>query len=292
MIKFFVVLVFALLTSGIKAQLIDIQYNYNSLGDCFFGAANNTQTPLFLHLYFENLENAVFAEEQPYVKKLEPGFTSLFTLQNESENDAPIFIFKTKTFRSNPLADVNLDFPYLIPLEPGTTAHPFDVKNIDGFYGKETLKEWRASGFVVKPGQLVYSARRGQIVEITGKTRESKPETWYNTWTNSITLLQEDGTLITYKNVVDKSGKLKLNQKIQAGDFLGEVASGTNELILLVYHNDLDKPEFDFIIPLFVISTDKTEILNPSLNIEVIHPSEVKILEMTKREQKKFLKGK
>jgi hypothetical protein len=290
MYKILFILIFSFAALVTKAQLIDVQYNYNNVGDCSFGASNNAKTPLFMHLYFTNLENTRFTEPLPYVKKLEPGYTGLFILQREMDMDAPSFIFEIETFRSNPIPDVNLDFPYLIPFEPGTKIEPFDVQNIDGFWGDQNPEMWRASGFFARQGDKVYAARQGQIVEIVGETRKGDPKTWYNTWTNSITLLQPDGTLITYKNVVDKNSKLELNQKIHAGEILGEIESNSSELVIMIYHNVLKSSELQFVIPVFVTAQGKTEILNPSLNIEVVHPIEIRVLEMTKKEQKKLLK--
>ena len=282
------ILIFAFLEN--KAQLVDVQYDYNNVGDCTFWATNNTKTPIYLNLVFSNIENTRFTESLPYVKKLDHGLNTLFTLLREPNAGAPYFIFDIKTYRSNPVADVNLDFPYLIPLKPGTVAEPVDINDISGFWGNETPKSWKATGFAAKPGEPVYAVRQGQIVEIVGDTRDGDAKNWYHTWTNAITLLQPDGTLITYKNVIDKDIKLELNQKIQAGEILGEVAPNSSEIVIMIYHSTLSLPDLQFIIPLFVTTPDKTEILNSALKIEVLHPNEIRGLEMTKKEQKKILK--
>ena len=285
----FLILIFSYLEH--KAQFVEVHYDYNNVGDYIFGAHNYAKTPLFVHLYFTNLENTSFKESMPYVKRVDPGFTSLFTLMRETEM-TPQFLFQIKTFRSNPTADVDLDFPYLVPFAPGTFVNPVDIKNIDGFWGEEVPKSWKATGFAANSGDPVYSARQGQIVEIAGPNRESDAKTWYHTWTNAITILQPDGTLITYKNVIDKDKKLELNQKIQAGEILGEVAPNSSEIVLMIYHNTLSSSDLQFIIPVFVTSPGKTEIVNSAQSIEVVHPVEIRGLEMTKKEQKNLLKSK
>ncbi len=289
MVKFFAIVILSFIWLENSAQLVEVQYDYNNVGDCIFGAGNNSKTPIYLNLIFTSLENTRFTENMPYVKKLEPGYNALFTLLREPDAGAPFFIFEIKTFRSNPIPEINLDFPYLIPFAPGTMVKPVNVENINGFWGSDEPKSWKATGFEATPGDIVYAARQGQIVEIAGENRGGDPKTWYNTWTNVITLLQPDGTLITYKNVVDKEKKLKLNQIIQAGDILGKVAPNSSEVILMIYHNLLKSNDLQFIIPVFVTSPGKTEILNSALNIEVVHPNEVRGLEMTKKEQRKFL---
>ncbi|HPE76285.1 MAG TPA: peptidoglycan DD-metalloendopeptidase family protein [Draconibacterium sp.] len=290
MVKLFLTFAFCLIFFENKAQFVEVQYDYNNVGDCIFGASNNSKTPLYLNLIFTSLENTRFTENLPYVKKLEPGYNGLFTLLRESDTGAPFFIFEIKTFRSNPTPEINLDFPYLIPFAPGTTVNPVNIENIKGFWGDDEPKSWKATGFKANQGQPVYAARQGQVVEITGVIRSGDPKNWYNAWTNVITLLQPDGTLITYKNVIVRDKNLKINQIMQAGEILGEVAPNSSEVILMIYHNLLNSNDLQFIIPVFVTSPGKTEILNPALNINVVHPNEVRGLEMTKKEQKKLLK--
>lgn len=274
----------------VRAQLVQVEYNYNNVGDCIFGAHNQSKTPLYLHMWFTNLEYTSFREELPYIKKLDPGYNSLFTLARESEEGAPQFIFEIKSFRSDPAPRVDLSFPYLVPFSPGTEIKPVDINNVAGFWGPEEPKGWKATGFLAKQGMPVFAARQGQIVEITGASHTGNSQTWYNTLTNAITLLQPDGTLITYKNVVDKNDDLKLNQKIQAGEQIGEVAAGANELVLVIYHYSLTSTALQFIIPSFLTEPGKTEIVNSAQTIKVVHPDEVRGLEMTRKEQRQYLK--
>lgn len=287
--KLFAVTILSLFFGNINAQQIEVQTDYSSIGDCLFSAHNNSKTPLFLKIDFADLENTTFNETLPYIKKLTPGFNSLFTLERDLDADVPQFNYQMKSYRSNPTANVNLDFPYLIPFTPGSKVKVFDVKSIAGFLGNKEPKLWVAIGFIVKPKDAVYASRQGEIVEIVGADRDGETESWYHTWTNSITLLQPDETLICYKNVIDKSQKLKLNQKIYAGQLLGEVAPGSQELILLNYKSSLSSNDLVFIIPQFVTELNKIEIVNPAMDITVVHPNDIKGLEMTRKEKKKIL---
>lgn len=290
--KFLNLFLFVLLFLNSRAQLVEVQADYNAVGDCIFSAHNNSKTPLFLNIDFADLENTTFSETLPFVKKLTPGFNSLFTLPRDLDADVPRFNYQMKTFRSNPTADVNLDFPYLIPFAPGTIVKAFDVENIDGFWGNKEPKSWKATGFKTEPGTPVYAARQGEIVEIMGASRSGDSQFWYNTWPNTITVLQPDGTLICYKNVVDKNKKWKLNDTVYAGQLLGEVPSNSSELILLIYQNKLGSDELIFIIPQFVFEPGKFQFVNSSINIKVVHPVDVRGLEMSKKEKRKILNSK
>ena len=185
-----------LLVKGAFAQLVSVQADYTSLGDCVFSATNNAKVPMYLHINFADIENTTFNEPLPYIKLLTPGYNNLFTLQRDPDADVPRFNYEIKSFRSNPAADVDLDFPYLIPLEEGRQVQVFDVKNIDGFWGTEGLESWHATGFVVTPGESVYASRNGIVAEVVGETRTGDSRLWYHTWKNSITLLQPAGTLM------------------------------------------------------------------------------------------------
>lgn len=273
------------------AQLVDVSANYNGLGNVDFSAHNNSKTPLFLNVDFADLQNTSFREKLPYVKKLEPGFNTLFTLERYPNSPSPRFNYKIKYFRSDPLADVDLRFPYLIPFKPGTMVKAFDVKNIEGFRGETQPKSWYATGFKCEPGMTVYAARTGQVVEIAGATKDSDPETWYNGWRNSLTVLQPDGSLLCYHNLAITDQNLKLNQKIFAGQPIGEVSKGCNELIMLIYHDSLIKEnEQVFIIPEFVTGEKTTSIVNSATGYSVVHPEEIVGKEMTPKEKKRNLK--
>lgn len=286
----FYILSFTFLLFKANAQPVEVQANYNSIGDVEFVAYNNTPAPLFLNVNFADLQNTTFDEPLPYIKRIEPGFNSLFTLQRYLDAPVPRFNYDIKFFRSNPMAEINLDFPYLIPLKPGEVAKVFDVKSIEGFWGSEEPKSWVATGFKVQPGQPVYASRTGTVVEIVGNARTEEPANWYHTWTNSVTVLQPDGTLICYRNVIDRNKKLEVNEKIYAGEQIGVVPPNTNELILLIFQNSLNSDDLRFIIPQFVTGENKTELLISSKEYKVVHPHEIRGMEMTRREQRKILK--
>lgn len=289
MIKLTLIVFFLFMSSLSYAQLVEVESNYSAGGDVVFGATNFTKTPLFVKIEFNELQNSTSDEMRVYVSKVEPGYNNLFTLTRMADAGIVRVIYKSITYRSNPMADVNLDFPYLVPFAPGKKVTVFDVKNIDGFWGEKEPKGWLATGFNANPGDEVFSARTGQIVEVAGAEKNEDTKTWYNTWLYTITVLQPDGTLICYKNVVDKEQKYKLNQTIYAGEKLGEIVQGASELIVMIYHNSMQSDDLSFVIPLFQIEPDKTGLVNSALTIRVVHPVEVRALEMTKKEQRKIL---
>ena len=288
--KLYLIATFLFLLSNSNAQIVEVQANYNDVGDVDFVAYNNTPAPVFLNVDFADLENTTFNEPLPYIKLLEPGFNTLFTLQRYPDAGVPRFNYQIKSFKSNPMALADLDFPYLIPFSPGKEVTVFDVKSLFGFWGSEEPDSWNATGFQATPGEPVFASRTGIIVEVVGAQRTGEQQTWYHTWNNCITVLQPDGTLICYRNVVDNNKKLKVNGKIFAGQQLGVVTPGTTEVIVLIFQHSLNSTVLRFIIPEFVTGENETGILLSSQKYKTVHPIEIRGLEMSNREKRRNLK--
>lgn len=280
-----------MLIAGISmAQYVEVQANYNSVGDCIFSASNNAKVPMYLHINFADIENTTFNEPLPYLKKVAPGFNSLFTLQRDLDAGIPRFNYDIETFRSNPTADVDLDFSYLIPLKEGGSVFVFDVKKIDGFWGNDTPDSWFATGFMANQRDPIFASRNGIVAEVVGETRTGDSRYWYHTWTNSITLLQADGTLICYHGVKFDTEKLIVGQKVFAGQKIGELTNKNGELVVLIFHDSLINKKLSFVIPQFVVNKNgDAEILNSVKPYKVFHPESVRGVEMTKRERRKYL---
>ncbi|WP_319480677.1 hypothetical protein [uncultured Draconibacterium sp.] len=281
-----------ILIAGVSmAQYVEVQANYNSVGDCIFSASNNAKVPMYLHINFADLENTTFNEPLPYITKVEPGFNSLFTLQRDLDAGIPRFNYDIETFRSNPTADVDLDFPYLIPLKEGKSASVFDVKSIDGFWGNETPDSWYAKGFMAGQGDAVFASRNGIVAELVEESRTGDSRIWYHAWTKSITLLQSDGTLICYHGVQYNPEQLVVGEKVYAGQKIGELANRNGELVVLIFHDSLFNQKLSFVIPQFVVNKNgDAEILNIVKPYIIYHPKTIRRMEMTNREKRKLLK--
>ncbi|MDX1284882.1 MAG: hypothetical protein R3182_07720, partial [Draconibacterium sp.] len=74
MLKYLLIILFSLHLLSVNAQSVEVQADYNAIGDCIFSAYNNSGVPMYLHLNFGDLQNTSFSEPLPYVKRLTPGF--------------------------------------------------------------------------------------------------------------------------------------------------------------------------------------------------------------------------
>lgn len=273
------------------SQPVEVRVDYNAVGDAEFTAYNNTKAPLFVHIILGDLQNTYYQETLPIVKMVEPGFNSLFNLERDISTAGGVrFHHEIKIFRSNPIPKVNLDFPYLIPLKPGTQGKSVLIKNMDGFAGLQAANSWVATGFEVQPGDDVFVARNGTIVEIAGSQREKNSLINYNGWNNTVTILQPDGTLASYCNVSVPEKMWKTGDKVYAGQLLGQIVPGETTLIFIVFHENIRTKNLNFIFPKFFIDTNKTDIILSETEFTVLQPEHIRGLEMDKREKRKYIK--
>lgn len=103
-----------------------------------------------------------------------------------------------------------------------------------------------------------------------------------------ITLLHEDGTLATYFNATSENKPLKLNQTIYPGDAFSSLNSVSDQLIVAVYYNRLFSNNYIFLSPKFHLSNANSNSLEINKEYTVVHPKEIRELEMTKKEKKKL----
>ncbi len=273
----------------IEAEKVQIRLSYNqNRNSTFFSAYNQAEYPVFVHINFKEVSRLSFFEEQPYVKKIPPGFTDLFVLEQSHERNLPRFPFEFKVYPSNPLADVNLDFPYLLPFCEGESAVPQEVDTSDQALSVIPNKE---DGFFYAfravPGQEICAARKGVVVDIFSRLKDEPKEGAAKGY-SYITLLHEDGTLATYFNATSDNKPLKLNQTIYPGEVFSCLDSISDELIVAVYYNRLFSSDYIFLSPKFHLSNADSHSLKINTEYTVAHPKEIRELEMTKKEKKKL----
>lgn len=268
---------------------VQIRLSYNKARNAtFFSAYNEAEYPLFVHIHFKEVSKLSFFEKQPYIKKIPHGFTNLFVLEKSHERNLPRFPFEFKVYPSNPLAVVDLNFPYLLPFCEGEKAilQEVDTSNQvlsvlpnkeDGFY----------YGFRAFPGQEICACRKGVVVDIFSNI-EVNPENNSMEGYSYITLLHEDGTLATYFNATSKNEPLKLNQTIYPGNVFSHLNSISNQVIVAVYYNRLFSNDFIFISPKFQLPETDANLLEINKKYTVTHPKEIRLLEMNKKEKKKL----
>lgn len=271
-----------LIYSGIMAAAqgnVSIKYNYDASGNASFTAENYTPVPVYIVLDFSYLRNTSFSEPLPYIKRIEPGSTSLFTIYREPDMPAPDFNIEYQWFPSNPRPEIDPKQPYLIPAKEGTSVR---------ISGARPGWENRPVVFVINQSDQVCATRKGIVVKvisnITGDMSAGNQGLL-----NYIDILHDDGTIGEYINFAYRGIACEIGQKVFPGQVLGKAAPDANGNGLLgfrLYHHNLSSKNPRYIIPEFYTETGKTEQLTVDRSYRSVHPAEIIEKEMSRKEKR------
>lgn len=172
-----------------------------------FNANNSTYYPFLLKIDFVQLDNLV---PKPPVReeKVEHGNTILYNFSKQVEDKGYGYNY-SYSYRLQPSdGDVNVEFPYLIPLKEGLTVIAHRRGNL-----KFT------NTFSCRPGDTVYCMRRGTVTAVP----ESETPEFRLSGTNCIEVRQADGTYMIYMNLKKTNAFVTPGKAILPGKPIGIV---------------------------------------------------------------------
>lgn len=269
---------------------VEVRTSYNkNTNSTLFSVYNNAPVPLFINVDFKEVSSLSFFEEQPYVKRIQPGFNDLFELKESRENGYPKYPYRVRIFPSNPLAKINTDFVYLLPFEANQKALLQKGANPCRLFPKiSNRNDAFVTWFRVHESQAIVACRKG-IVVAKGTTFEKDSVSRISNHCNYITLLHNDGTLASYIHVVANKDQAELNKMIFPGEVFAKNDATSNELGIVLYYNKFSENELFFLVPKFQLGNDKAGIPQNDTTYRVEHPDFIRALEMSKKERKKIL---
>jgi len=274
-----------------KDQSIDFFYEKNDFGS------------FFLNLTFNQLENAT---PTSYKGNLNAYSGKFFSIRPLNSNSSIGFSYKYTWIRGILNPKIDTSFVYLLPVAKGKTVKALHHSNIDKkYFGGVEPKNWKSFQFDVEPGDTVFSARKGLVVEVNdGIDPDSSVSVSYCTKSNSILIEHEDGTLASYYVLKKSSLMVKPGQVVYphtplalAGTYDVESNSQIRFYVYYLVEENLEKPDkitfatkknyYAFVNPLFYTSEG-----NVCLEARQDYTSDFKeehiLKELTKREKKKL----
>lgn len=242
-------------------------------------------------------------EQVPVTKTISPGSSKLITLYGAGYPPSYTIMYIEGCLKVVPEEVV-----YLLPLAAGKQATVYHLKNLGAeYFGKDEPKDWASFAFKTEPGDKVFAARRGQVIEVEESNGEtSGTNLSYSRAQNYLIIEHEDCTYGRYEMLKEKSVVPEPGDEVEAGDLLGTVASGDgfsigSHLRFMVYYREISRTDMinyrrsaskltsRFFSPFFQLS-DKTGSLQDEVSYEVEHPEEVIFQEMKKRQIKNWKK--
>lgn len=107
-------------------------------------------------------------------------------------------------------------YVYTLPWEPGY-AYPVG----QGFNGQFSHQGKEAVDFIMPEGATICAARDGVVIEARDEFSEGGTKDEFKDKANRVLIMHPDGTLGRYAHFVHKGVKVKVGQKVKAGDVIG-----------------------------------------------------------------------
>jgi hypothetical protein len=196
---FTVILLLLNLTGHSQPGMVQISTAYNSDNTVDINYKKAIEGSIYLKLTFDRLENSTSISTF-YNGTIVYSQGKLLTLRPVKENSQISCSFKYTWIRGKLVSKIDTAFIYLLPVSKGKTVkvlnHTYLYKE---YFGNAEPKNWRSFQFNVEPGDTVFSARKGIVVEVTD---EFDPDTTaivsFSNHANSLLIEHEDGTLAYY----------------------------------------------------------------------------------------------
>jgi len=157
-----------LVATGLFAQrIIEVTYKQDAKGNYQFYCTNNAYCDYILEINFSSLENAKPDHVMPFRGEVKPGSNKLFNVLKENANNPIQFKYTSRYNKGCIDPKVDSNFVYMLPIAAGKEAQAYELTNAEKpGPGEPQPKDWYMIRLRMKPGDTIYSARRGVVTEV------------------------------------------------------------------------------------------------------------------------------
>lgn len=238
-----------------------------------FNGINSTYYPFTLRIEFTNVQNLA---PRPSHKEMEikHGTNQIITLTIATKDIGYGYKYGFSYWLSTPEAEVERDYPYLVPLKEGT------VPEADITGGKAWIGRFRCN-----PGDTVYCMRKGVVTAVPGASTND----FRVTDESALEVLHKDGTIMTYM-FLDKTRPFTgQGRTVLPGQPLGVASDSACVMVRLMEFREANSISY---IPIRYASGGDVTALFDAITGKgkIVHPTEVVTREMTKGEIKKTVR--
>ena len=210
------------LSSSLFSQrVIEVSYALDRQGNYIFSCMNRAYCNYVITIEFTTLENAKSDHPLPYEAEVRPGLNKLFTVSQEKGKDGIQLKYKSSYRKGCLHPSVDPGFTYLLPIAPGKEAQAYEVWNTRA--GGAEVDSSFTIRLKMKPGDTIYSARRGTVTAVDVNNAENDAGVATTGSWNYIEIVHGDCSFGQY-GVVKKDGAfVKPGQVVEAGTPIGLV---------------------------------------------------------------------
>lgn len=195
------------------------------------------------------------------------------------------------------------NFVYLMPSTEGNTLTVSKVGSMEERMGKDKPADFYGIGFNYRPGDTICAARAGIVYECNDDVKEGeKPEEYYNSNRNKISIYQKDETMAHYSILAPIKLLVAVGDKVVPGQPIAVFERTGFKFRVLFMVSFLDEGKvvaaqsqearshvYNYITPLFHAGNiQQPDHLQLNKEYKVEQPKEIVTMELSKKERKKM----
>lgn len=290
--RLFLVIICVFISSHISLAQVTMESERGDEGSVSLYAINTASIPCTVVIDYTELTNLSSTANTVIAP---PGRSKVATLKRINENEATNLRYSYYFIRGNYLAKSKNEPVYLIPLPEGTIATGIRMTHIENrLQPKEENTDYVGVSFAFGLPTEIVAPRKGIVSEISMDKHTDKNNLDYDRGENFIELYHEDGSLTKIMVLSPGSEKVKLGQVVFPGDVIAESAgeqynSGFHVRLanMKPVKDGSTKLKYEMVPMKFISKEGVSDIAEPE-ELEVVHPEEVVLAEMSKKEKKAY----
>jgi hypothetical protein len=284
------------LSISLQAQ-ITIETEQDSERNVVFYAVNPTKMPYSVILNFSQLQNMTTPGGGNVTAIASPGRSKVATLKPTLAGQGTNYRYSFSYAKGNVYGKTKIDPVYLIPVPEGTKVKGILNYNIAETLKKEEYEKYVGISFNFEKPTTIVAPRKGVIAEMRMDYATDKGSLSFSAEENYIEIYHEDGTITRLMVLKAGSAKVEVGDLVLPGQALAESAGenyqqGPHVRIVnqRTEKDGTDKFKYTFFPVVFATENGSVEIKELS-EFTVVHPQEVIIMELSKKELKSFQAG-
>lgn len=299
--RFLVCLLSLFLTiSFYSAAQVSVDSERDDDGNVLVYATNSASIPYSVILNFSTLQNMTTSGGGAIVTALaRPGRSQVAKLKPTLAGRGTSYNYSFSFAKGNVYGKSKSEPIYLIPVSEGVKVNGRQMTHIENKLGSETVNdEFVGVSFRFDEPTDIVAPRKGVIAEIEMSNQKQGENLNYARGENYIEIYHEDGTLTRLSVLKAGSEKVQVGDVVFPRDIIAESAGENYEtgphvrmINLKAEKNQLNKFEYRVSSVSFATNSGNIEI-SETIDLEVVHPTEIIEMEMSKRERKKYVSKK
>lgn len=286
--------------SSAQARIMELSSEYNSQNQFVITAKKFTPGSVYLEIEFSELSNGDYMKRS-LSRTLKSG-GEVLKISPISRDSYPTVRYSYRCWQANPEAAPDTSFVYRLPYSQHIKRKVTPLRLI-GTADKRRNVNWYSLQFSMQPGDTIYAARMGNVIEVTKADPKDNIEslstgrTTYHANVNEILVEHEDGTYARYSVLdsvfvregdrVNPATPLGLSGSYDGAFYQTRLSIYSMKILPKTAINSQTTFEYHYIHPVFSTTVGEIELTmheeyQPAVSVDLITK------EMSKREARKY----